>query len=98
LFVAFVFFIPVWNRDCFIVACIIVSIVLLLCYHYNYCFYSGTSLTLLRSVLHLYVCLCRNELVGQGQGQGYITTNSQSVSKSWCLAQSRTIDQSLLSP
>jgi hypothetical protein len=33
-----------------------------------------------------------------GQGQGYITTNSQSVSVSWCRAQSRTIDQSLLSP
>jgi hypothetical protein len=31
---------------------------------------------------------------GQGQGQGYITTNSQSVSVSWCRAQSRTIDQS----
>jgi hypothetical protein len=31
------------------------------------------------------------------QGEGYITTNSQSVSMSWCLAQSRTIDQSLLS-
>jgi hypothetical protein len=34
----------------------------------------------------------------QGQGQGYITTNNQSVSMSWCRAQSRTIDQSLLSP
>jgi hypothetical protein len=34
----------------------------------------------------------------QGQGQGYITTNSQSVSMSWYRAQSRTIDQSLLSP
>jgi hypothetical protein len=33
-----------------------------------------------------------------GHGQGYITTNSQSVSMSWCLDQSRTIDQSLLSP
>jgi hypothetical protein len=33
-----------------------------------------------------------------GQGQGYITTNSQSVSMSWYRAQSRTIDQSLLSP
>jgi hypothetical protein len=33
-----------------------------------------------------------------GQGQGYITTNSQSVSMSWCLAQSGTIDQSLFSP
>jgi hypothetical protein len=33
-----------------------------------------------------------------GQGQGYIATNSQSVSMSCCLAQSRTIDQSLLSP
>jgi hypothetical protein len=30
--------------------------------------------------------------------QGYITTNSQSVSMSWCLAQSRTINQSLLFP
>jgi hypothetical protein len=35
---------------------------------------------------------------GQGQGQGYITTNNQSVSMSWYRAQSRTIDQSLLSP
>jgi hypothetical protein len=35
---------------------------------------------------------------GQGQGQGYITPNSQSVSMSWCLAQFWTIDQSLLSP
>jgi hypothetical protein len=34
----------------------------------------------------------------QGQGQGYITTNNQSVSMSWYRAQSRTIDQSLLSP
>jgi hypothetical protein len=34
----------------------------------------------------------------QGQGQGYITTNNQSVSISWYRAQSRTIDQSLLSP
>jgi hypothetical protein len=33
-----------------------------------------------------------------GQGQGYITTNNQSVSMSWYRAQSRTIDQSLLSP
>jgi hypothetical protein len=32
------------------------------------------------------------------QGQGYITTNNQSVSMSWYGAQSRTIDQSLLSP
>jgi hypothetical protein len=31
-------------------------------------------------------------------GQGYITTNSQSVSMSWYRAQFRTIDQSLLSP
>jgi hypothetical protein len=31
-------------------------------------------------------------------GYGYITANSQSVSMSWCLAQSRTMDQSLLSP
>jgi hypothetical protein len=31
-------------------------------------------------------------------GQGYITTNNQSVSMSWYRAQSRTIDQSLLSP
>jgi hypothetical protein len=34
----------------------------------------------------------------QGQGQGYITTNNQSVSMSWYRAQSWTIDQSLLSP
>jgi hypothetical protein len=34
----------------------------------------------------------------QGQGQGYITTNSQSVSVSWYRAQFRTIHQSLLSP
>jgi hypothetical protein len=34
----------------------------------------------------------------QGQGQGYIATNNQSVSMSWYRAQSRTIDQSLLSP
>jgi hypothetical protein len=33
-----------------------------------------------------------------GQGQGYITTNNQSVSMSWYRAQSRTVDQSLLSP
>jgi NAD(P)-dependent dehydrogenase (short-subunit alcohol dehydrogenase family) len=38
------------------------------------------------------------QLIIQGQGQGYITTNSQSVSMSWYRAQSRTIDQSLLSP
>jgi hypothetical protein len=36
--------------------------------------------------------------VRSGQGQGYITTNNQSVSMSWYRAQSRTIDQSLLSP
>jgi hypothetical protein len=36
--------------------------------------------------------------IPSGQGQGYITTNIQSVSMSWCQAQSRTIDQSLLSP
>jgi hypothetical protein len=36
--------------------------------------------------------------VYSGQGQGYITTNNQSVSMSWYRAQSRTIDQSLLSP
>jgi hypothetical protein len=34
----------------------------------------------------------------RGQGQGYITTNNQSASMSWYRAQSRTIDQSLLSP
>jgi hypothetical protein len=34
----------------------------------------------------------------QGQGQGYITTNNQSVSMSWYRAQSWTIDLSLLSP
>jgi hypothetical protein len=34
----------------------------------------------------------------ESQGQGYITTNSQSVSMSWYRAQSQTIDQSLLSP
>jgi hypothetical protein len=33
-----------------------------------------------------------------GSGQGYITTNNQSVSMSWYRAHSRTIDQSLLSP
>jgi hypothetical protein len=33
-----------------------------------------------------------------GQSQSYITTDGQSVSMSWCLAQSGTIDQSLLSP
>jgi hypothetical protein len=38
------------------------------------------------------------DMLGQGQGQGYITTNNQSVSMSWYRAQSRTIDQSLLSP
>jgi hypothetical protein len=32
------------------------------------------------------------------QGQGNFTTNNQSVSMSWYRAQSRTIDQSLLSP
>jgi hypothetical protein len=37
-------------------------------------------------------------LASQGQGPGYITTNNQSVSMSWYRAQSRTIDQSLLSP
>jgi hypothetical protein len=44
--------------------------------------------------------LCWGDYVGvlQGQGQGYITTNNQSVSMSWYRAQSRTIDQSLLSP
>jgi hypothetical protein len=64
LLVVFPFFIYNWNTDCFIVVCIVVLIVLLLCYYCSYYFYSGTSLTLLRSVLHLDVCLCRNELGG----------------------------------
>jgi hypothetical protein len=34
----------------------------------------------------------------QGQGQGYITTNNQSVNMSSYRAQARTNDQSLLSP
>jgi hypothetical protein len=34
----------------------------------------------------------------QSQSQSYFTTDDQSVSMSWCLAQSGTIDQSLLAP
>jgi hypothetical protein len=41
---------------------------------------------------------CMQIIIRSGQGQGYITTNSQSVNMSWYRAQSRTIDQSLLSP
>jgi hypothetical protein len=48
--------------------------------------------TLTETQLHCYTPTKRT------QGQGHIMTNSQSVSMSWCLAQSRTIDQSLLSP
>jgi hypothetical protein len=40
----------------------------------------------------------QERLISMGQGQGYITTNNQSVSMSWYRAQSQTIDQSLLSP
>jgi hypothetical protein len=39
-----------------------------------------------------------HEVTGWVRGQGYITTNNQSVSMSWYRAQSRTVDQSLLSP
>jgi hypothetical protein len=48
--------------------------------------------------LHHVLYIIDADPLGQGQGQGYITTNSQSVSLSWRRAQSRTIDQSLLSP
>jgi hypothetical protein len=34
----------------------------------------------------------------KSQSQSYITTDGRSVSMSWCLAQSGTIDQSLLTP
>jgi hypothetical protein len=55
------------------------------------CTSSSRSLDILLSTGRYEICVL-------GQGQGYITTNNQSVSMSWYRAQSRTVDQSLLSP